>query len=344
MTLADALLAVTWLGITAYALLGGADFGGGLWDLLAGGARRGKEQRALIEHSLSPVWEANHTWLIFVLVVLWTAFPLVFASIASTLVIPFMLVALGVIARGSAFAFRKSVRQLAWQRIFGAAFALSSVVTPFFLGTIAGAVASGRVPPGNARGDLLRSWWNPTSVLGGTLSVGVCAYLAAAFLTDDAHRSGHERLADAFRRRALVTALAVGAVALAGIAVLRTDAPALFAGLTGRALPLMVLSAVAGLTSLALLISRKYRAVRITAALAVAAIVWGWGVGQYPVMLEPSVTIADAAAPRMVLSAMLATLLVGAALLLPSLWLLFVVFPRQERRVREGGTDVPATG
>ncbi|MCW2586482.1 MAG: terminal oxidase subunit [Frankiales bacterium] len=329
MTAAATVLALTWLGVTAYALLGGADFGGGFWDLVAGTARGGAEQRALIEHSIAPVWEANHTWLIFVLVILWTGFPLVFASVASTLVIPFTLAALGIIARGSAFAFRKSVPMPAWQQVFGAAFALSSVMTPFFLGTIAGAVASGRVPPGNARGDLVGSWWNPTSVLGGVLAVGVCAYIAAVFLTVDARRTGAQELAEAFRRRAIVTALVVGAVALAGIAVLHADAPELFTGLTGRALPLIVLSALAGLASLVLLVVRRYRAVRVTAAVAVAAVVWGWGAAQYPVLLEPDVTLSDAAAPPAVMSALLVTIIAGSALLLPSLWLLFVLFPRQ---------------
>jgi cytochrome d ubiquinol oxidase subunit II len=326
--LAEVLLAVTWVGVTAYALFGGADFGGGFWDLLAGGARRGREQRALIEHSIGPIWEANHVWLIFVLVVLWTAFPPVFAAVASTLYIPFTLAAVGVIGRGAAFAFRKSVTELPLQRLFGAAFALSSVLTPFFLGTIAGAVASGRVPPGNATGDLVTSWWNPTSLLGGTLAVGACAYLAAAYLTADAARAGQPALAEAFRRRAIATGLVVGAVALAGIAVLRADAPVLFAGLTGRALPLVAASALAGGASLWLLVWRRFLAVRVTAALAVAAVVWGWAAGQYPWMLLGGLTIGQAAASRPVIEAVLGSLAVGALLFLPPLAWLYVLFQR----------------
>jgi cytochrome d ubiquinol oxidase subunit II len=326
--LAEVLLAVTWVGVTAYALFGGADFGGGFWDLLAGGARRGREQRALIEHSIGPIWEANHVWLIFVLVVLWTAFPPVFAAVASTLYIPFTLAAVGVIGRGAAFAFRKSVTELPLQRLFGAAFALSSVLTPFFLGTIAGAVASGRVPPGNATGDLVTSWWNPTSLLGGTLAVGACAYLAAAYLTADAARAGQPALAEAFRRRAIATGLVVGAVALAGIAVLRADAPVLFAGLTGRALPLVAASALAGGASLWLLVWRRFLAVRVTAALAVAAVVWGWAAGQYPWMLLGGLAIGQAAASRPVIEAVLGSLAVGALLFLPPLAWLYVLFQR----------------
>ncbi|MDF2711564.1 MAG: cytochrome d ubiquinol oxidase subunit, partial [Nonomuraea muscovyensis] len=160
MPLAEIMLAVMWIGLTAYVLFGGADFGGGVWDLLAGGAERGARQRALVEHSIGPVWEANHVWLIFVIVLMWTGIPPVFAAVASTLYIPLTLAALGIIARGSAFAFRKVSTELWQRRLFGATFAFSSLVTPYFLGTVAGAIASGRVPPGIARGDLVSSWAN----------------------------------------------------------------------------------------------------------------------------------------------------------------------------------------
>jgi cytochrome d ubiquinol oxidase subunit II len=329
-TLPEWVLVVTWIGVTAYALLGGPDFGAGVWDLVAGGARRGRDERALIEHSIGPVWEANHVWLIFVLVILWTAFPPVFAAVASTLYVPLTLVAFGVIARGAAFAFRKAIPEVALKRLFGAAFAFSSLVTPFFLGAVAGAVASGRVPPGNARGHPITSWWNPTSALGGALAVGVCAYLAAVYLTADADRAGQPALAERFRRRALATGVAVGALALAGIGVLATDAPRLYHGLTGRALPLIVASAALGLVSLALLWRRRYLAVRVTAACAVVAVIWGWAAGQYPYMLEPGLTIQAAAAGRATLQAMLAALGVGAVLLVPSLAWLFILFQRTD--------------
>ena len=328
MTTAEWVLALTWVGVTCYALFGGADFGGGIWDLLAGGARRGRAQRELIEHTIGPVWEANHVWLIFVLVVLWTCFPAVFAAVASTLYIPLTLVALGVIGRGAAFAFRKAVTELPLQRLFGAAFAGSSLLTPFFLGAAVGGVASGRVPPGNARGDVITSWWNPTSILGGTLAVAVSAYLAAVYLTADASRAGQPALAEAFRRRALLAGVLTGAVALGGIWVLRADAPLLFAGLTSRGLPLVALSALAGVASLALLGRRRFGLVRVTAALAVVAVIWGWAAGQYPYMLAPWLTIAEAAASPAVLQAVLASLAAGAVLLLPSLAWLYVLFQR----------------
>lgn len=321
--LADATLAVMWVGLTAYALFGGADFGAGLWDLLAGRGRGALSQRRLIEHSVTPVWEANHVWLIFVVVMLWTGFPSVFAAVMSTLYIPLTFAALGIIARGAAFAFRKASTKPALHRLFGGCFAISSVVTPFFLGTVAGGVASGRVPLGLAEGDTITSWVNPTSFLGGVLAVLVCAYLAAVYLCADARRLNETTHAEAFRQRALVTGLLTGVVALAGIWVLHDDAPSLFHGLTHRALPLVVFSAVAGLVSIGLLVYRQYLIVRITAALAVTAVLWGWAVGQYPELLEPDVRVSDVAAHSSVLVASLTALAVGSLLLVPSLWWLY---------------------
>jgi cytochrome bd ubiquinol oxidase subunit II len=337
-------LVALWLGISAYALLGGADFGGGFWDLLAGGPERGARQRALIEHSIGPVWEANHVWLIFALVVLWTSFPPAFAAVASTLYVPLTLVALGVIFRGAAFAFRKTVTEVPLKRAFGAAFAASSVVTPFFLGAVAGAIASGRVPPGIARGSVIRSWVNPTSVFVGLIAVGVCAYLAAVYLTADARRQGQIDLAEAFRRRGMWTGVVVGAVVMAGVFVLRADAPFLYHRLLGRALPLVIASALFGLASLALLWRRAYLAVRLTAAAAVVSVLWGWGVAQYPYLLPGSLTVARGAAPTSTLIALETGLGVGAILFVPSLVYLLLLFQRERRASedREGLGTTPA--
>src|SRR5919205_2838682 len=169
--------AVLFVGVVAYAVLGGADFGAGFWDLTAGGADAGRRPRHLVDQALAAVWEANHVWLIFCLVMLWTAFPRAFAAIMTTLYLPLGLAALGVVVRGSGFAFRKVVVRTEQQRVVGAAFAASSVITPFFLGTVAGGIASGRVPTGGY-GDPLRSWINPTSLLGGVLAVMACAVMA----------------------------------------------------------------------------------------------------------------------------------------------------------------------
>lgn len=344
MPLAEITLAVLWIGLTAYVLFGGADFGGGVWDLLAGTTRRGKPQRDLVEHSIGPVWEANHVWLVFVIVLLWTGIPSVFAALASTLYIPLTLAALGIIARGAAFAFRKVSVEIWQQRLFGATFAFSSFATPFFLGTVAGAVASGRVPAGITQGDTVSSWINPTSLISGALAVGTAAYLAAVYLTRDAQRAGDPPLTEAFRRRALLTGVVVGALSAAGLVVLRADAPELYTRLTsGSALPLLILSVASGLVSLGLLLwGRHFLAVRLTAALAVAGVLWGWGIAQYPRLL-PGVTLKDAAATDTVLAASLGSLAVGALLLLPSLWWLYSTFQRDHPRPADQA-DRPANG
>jgi cytochrome d ubiquinol oxidase subunit II len=331
-TLAEAVLGVMFVGLVAYGLFGGADFGAGIWDLMAGGTRGGRRQRELIEHSIGPVWEANHVWLIFVLVVLWTAFSGAFVAVATTLYVPLTLAAFGMIARGSAFAFRKSVTSLGMRRFLGAAFALSSLVTPYFLGSVVGAVASGRVPEGIAAGDVVTSWVSPTAALGGGLAVLVCAYLAAVFLCADARREGAEDLAEGFRLRALVTAGLTGAAGLAGFFVLRTDAPQLFDGLLGRGLPVIVVSAAAGLAAVGLLATRRYAAARVASAVAVATVLIGWAVGQYPYVLPPALTIEAAARGRPTLVAMLVALIAGTLVLVPALLYLYALFQRPAER------------
>lgn len=328
MTVADAVLVVMFLGLTAYVVFAGADFGGGFWDLLAPPSPAGSAQRRLIEDTIGPVWEANHVWLIFALVVMWTGFPTVFAAVASTLYIPLTLAAFGIILRGSAFAFRKPLHDTRWEPLARRVFGLSSVLTPFFLGTIAGAVASGRVPPGNAAGDVIGAWLNPTSVLAGLLAVGLCAYLAAVFLTADARRRGDAELTEAFRRRGAAMAIGVGGLAIAGIAVVAADAPSLGGELVGRAGALVVLSAAGGVTSLALLLSRRYVLARGAAAIAVVSVLWGWAVAQYPYLLPDHVTVEQAAAGETTLAVMLAGLLIGAVLVVPSLVWLYALFQR----------------
>ena len=328
MNQADLVAAVLWLGVTIYAVLGGADFGAGLWDLLAGDARRGEAPRDLIDASIGPVWEANHTWLIFDLVILWSAFPLAFASVMSTLFVPLTLAAFGIILRGSGFAFRKSTQRLAGRRVFGATFALSSVITPFFLGTALGAIASGRVPAGNAAGDPWLSWLNPTSLLVGALAIAAGAFVAAVFLVSAARRSQDQELERYFRVRALAMGIVAGGLSIAGLVVLRADASNLYAGLTGRALPLVAASVVFGTASLVLLARGTARGIRICAAAAVTAIVWAWGVAQLPAILPGSLTIDAAAAPAGTLDALIVISIAAAVTIGPSLAILFVLYGR----------------
>jgi cytochrome d ubiquinol oxidase subunit II len=325
MSAANTVAAVMWIAVTCYALFGGADFGAGFWDLVAGRAARGDKQRRLIEHAIGPVWEANHVWLIFVLVIMWTGFPGLFGAVASTLYIPLTIAALGVITRGSAFAFRKTVVACWQRRTLGMAFALSSIFTPFFLGTAAGAVASGHVPPGVGAGSPVSSWWNPVSVMSGVLAVVVGAYLAAVYLTAEARRTGDAVLVCQFRNRALGAGVVAGAVAASGLVWLHQDATGLYHGLMHRGLSLVIASAVAGAAALALIYRRRFVLSRIAAALAVSAVLWAWAVAQYPNLLPPSLTISHGAANHSVLVAMLICVALGAVLLIPSLVLLYAI-------------------
>jgi cytochrome d ubiquinol oxidase subunit II len=319
---------VLWLGLTAYAVFGGADFGAGFWDLAAARTRRGAEARALIADAIGPVWEANHTWLIFDLVILWTAFPPAFAAIMSTLFVPLTLAALGIVLRGAAFAFRPVAAGPLAQRVAGAVFAVSSVVTPFFLGAAGGAIASGRVPAGNAAGDPWTSWLNPTSMLIGLLAIATCAYLAAVFLVADALRRSQPELVVYFRHRATLAALAAGAIAVAGIGVLRVDAPVLADELMRRGWPLILASAAFGTAALALLRRGTARGTRVFAVGAVVAVVWGWGVAQYPDILPGAMSLADASAPAGSHEALLVVFVAAALVIAPSLGLLYYLDQR----------------
>jgi cytochrome bd ubiquinol oxidase subunit II len=322
--LADLAAVLTLIGLTAYVVLGGADFGAGFWDLTAGGPERGAPVRAMIKRAMSPVWEANHVWLIFVLVMLWTAFPEAFGSITSTLAFPLFLAALGIVLRGGAFALKGHAATIAEARALGATFALSSVLVPFFLGTAAGAIAAGEVPVGNATGDEWGSWTGPTALFVGALAVVTGAHLAAVFLGADSERAGRPELVRAFRARALGSGVVAGALALAGLAVVNSDAPDLYDGLTsGGGLACVIVSGLAGVVTLALEWRERFETARYTAAAAVAAIVAGWAVAQQPYLLPPHLTVRDAAAPDETLLTLVIAAGVGLALLLPALAWLF---------------------
>jgi cytochrome d ubiquinol oxidase subunit II len=317
-------LALVMVGITAYAVLGSADFGAGFWDLTAGGARRGGRIRGMIQHSMAPVWEANHVWLIFVLVILWTAFPVAFGSVFSTLFVPLALAAIGIIFRGAAFAMRGQAATIREARVLGALFASSSVLIPFCLGAALGGVASGRVPVGNAAGDAWSSWLNPTSVLAGVLGIVTGAHLAAVYLTGDSVRAGQDDLVRAFRARALATGVVAGAIALAGLLVVRSDARDLFDGLTsGWALACVLASGAGGFATLALVWAGRYGPARLTSALSVATILVGWAIAQDPYLLPPDLTLDEAAAPDATLAAVLVGVGIGLVVLVPSLVLLY---------------------
>jgi cytochrome bd ubiquinol oxidase subunit II len=339
---ADAAAAILWVGATFYALFGGADFGGGFWDLIAGDAETGERPRALIQRSLTPVWEANHVWLIFILVVLWTAFPPAFSAIFTTLYVPIALAALGIVLRGAGFAFRKSIEGLSGRRAAGATFALSSVLTPFFMGAVVGAIAAGNVPAAG-NGDAFSTWLQPLPLLTGAMFVATGAYLSAVFLVGDARRAGEEDLERYFVRRALAAAAAAGVAAAFGLVELHAEARYVFDRLVAQGLPLVIFSALCGLGLLTLLLRRSTgrnpapdggnrpagsRLMRPLAAGAVVAVIWGWGVAQFPYLLPTSLRIDQAAAPDPTLVTVFIVFAVAAVLVLPSLGLLYTLSQR----------------
>jgi len=322
--------------VTLYGILGGADFGGGLWDLLAGGDRRGHAPRRLIDESITPVWEANHVWLVFALVIFWTAFPDAFAAVMTAAALPLWLAVGGIVLRGAGFAFRKEVSGLALQRALGAVFAFSSLLTPFFMGTVIGAVAAGNIPAGASHASTA-AWTSPTSLLIGFLFVGACGYLAAVYLVGEARRRGDRRMQGYFMRRAQAAGAATGALSLATLLELHGPAPALQHNLTGRALPLVILAGLTGLAVLALLAAGRPRGIRVLAALGVAAVVWGWGVAQYPALLPgTAVTLSNAGAPHSTLVALVVLFIVVVLLIGPSFALLFSLHGRQLLQGGEG--------
>jgi cytochrome bd ubiquinol oxidase subunit II len=333
---ADAVAGVLWVGVTLYAVFGGADFGAGFWSLLAGGGERGTRVRALIDWAIGPVWESNHVWLIFVLVVLWAAFSAAFAAVFSTLFIPLSLAAFGIVLRGAGFAFHRLAPGARERRASQALFGLSSVLTPFFMGTVVGAVASGRVPLGNAEGDPLTSWLNIVSLLTGALFVVTGAYLAAVFLISDSRRAGSAELERYFTARALGAAVAAGALVVAGFFVFRADARYVYDGLVGEGLPLVILSAACGLGVLALLRRGAHRGARVLAVGAVAAVVWAWGVAQYPYLLPETQTISAGAAGNSTLTEVLIVFGAAVLLVLPSLAFLYILSQRSMLE-EEGG-------
>ena len=333
---------ILFVALIAYAVFGGADFGAGFWDLTAGGARRGARPRAVIERSVGPVWEANHVWLIFIFVVMWTAFPSAYASIMLTLFVPLTIAALGIVMRGASFAFRKAVVDVGYRQIFGGLFALSSVLVPFCMGAVAGGIVSGQVPAGGQAGDPVHSWLNPTSIVVGVLAVVLAAYLAAVYLVWDARGHGEADLAGYFRRRAVLAGAVAGAVAAVGFVVVRAEAPTVFAGLTSRALPLVILSVLCGVGALVLLARNAARGARLLALIAVAAVVGAWGVAQWPYLLPDSLTVTDAVAPSGTLTALVVASGLAVILVLPGFILLYVL---AQRRLlpEEGVSDVADT-
>jgi cytochrome d ubiquinol oxidase subunit II len=334
MSTAELIAGVLWLALTAYAVLAGADFGGGVWDLFASGPRA-HEQRNAVAEAMGPVWEANHVWLIFMITGLFTAFPVTFGVLALALYIPFTIAMTGIVLRGASFAFRAHGAEAVgptspWGVIFGVA----SVVTPFFLGTAAAAVASGSIhaPGGHLVSGYLDGWTTPLAIVIGLFALSICAYLAATYLMVE-NEDRPALLAD-FRRRAIAAALVSGALALLAVAISFFEGSRLLASLTGRGLPLFVLALLNGPLALWAVWRSRPRIARAAVIGQVVLVLWAWAIGQWPYLVPPDLTISATAAPAATLTGMLVVIAVGGVLLLPSLWLLFRVFKARNPQAR----------
>lgn len=352
----DIIAGVMLVSLVIYALTGGADYGGGVWDLFATGPTKAR-QRALIEHAIGPIWEANHIWLILVIVLLFGAFPPAFALLSTALHVPLLLLLLGIVLRGAAFTFRTyDSRRDAVQQRWGVLFSGASVLAPVVLGILVGAIASGqvRMEAGLVLGGWFAPWLGVWPVSVGLFTLANFSYIAAVYLcveaeeTTDPAVTGHagapaagdgprarlradreaRELAPLFRARALAAWLAVTMLALFLFFEARVYAPRVAEGLTGRwfSWPLHLATGAASLATLHFLVSSRFRWARLSAATQVALIVTGWAVSQYPWIVVPGLTFAEAAAPANVLWALIAALAVGSIVLVPSLVYLFRAF------------------
>jgi cytochrome bd ubiquinol oxidase subunit II len=310
-------------GLALYTVLAGADFGAGFWQLIAPRGERGERIREHAHHSVGPVWEANHVWLIFVLTVFWTAYPQAFGAIFSVLALPLFIAAIGIVFRGAAYALKAGAASRRESATIDTIFSVSSILTPFALGAVIGALAANRVPANPTTIHLFSSWWTTTSLFIGVLAVTSCAYLAAVYLAADAASSGHAELERAFRTRALIAGVVAGAIAIAALIVLNGDNHRLVHSLlTGSALAAVIVSGLAGVVTMALVYGRRFETARYTAAVAVAAIIAGWAIARWPMIL-PGLTISEAAAGHDTLVWVVVVVLAGGAILFPSLVILF---------------------
>ncbi|MGW3209583.1 cytochrome d ubiquinol oxidase subunit II [Streptomyces sp. NPDC001135] len=341
--IAGVIAVVLLLAIAAYACGGGTDYGAGFWDLTAGGAERGKRPRWLIDHAMEPVWEVNNVWLIFVLVIMWTGFPVFFQQVFTTMWLPLALAAVGIVLRGAGFALRKPVRRLAGRRLYGAVFAVSSLLTPFFLGAAAGGVASGRVTATTTASTDV--WANPTSLLFGLLAIAVTATLGAVFLAADARRFAEPDLDRYFRRRALAALAALAVLAVITLFVTHGDAPHVWHGLThGAGLVFVVVAVLATLATTWLLVRPSGAWSRVTAVGVVASAVLAWGMAQRPYLVPTSLTVAEGAGAPTTLRWLAFVILVAGVFVVPAVALLYWLDTHGELEgltdadLRRGGT------
>lgn len=344
-TLATLSAGLAWVALIAYAVLGGADFGGGIWDLFASGPTATR-QRVAIARGMGPVWESDNVWLIFVLVVTWTAFPIVYAGVSTALFIPITLVVIGIVLRGAAFSFRSNYGLEVGSGVrWGHVFNIVSVITPFLFGAIAAALASGNIrvsgSPAQVHANPWTTWTTPFALACGLFAVGLCSVLAATYLTVDTDNAGDDELAAHFRLRALIAGGVTAALGALAAVLAISEAPTLWHGLVGKALPLSIAAVVLGLATAVALLRHMDEVARVLVAGETVCVFLAWGVAQWPYLIVPDVTVDNAASPASVLGPMLIVALVGLAVLIPSLWYLFSVV---KRRAAPSGLSGAAKG
>jgi cytochrome bd ubiquinol oxidase subunit II len=339
-TLATLSAALGLIALIAYAVLGGADFGGGIWDLLARGPTAARERTAIAQ-AMGPVWESNNVWLIFVLVVTWTAFPIVYAGVSTALFIPITLAVIGIVLRGASFSFRSNYGSQVGSGVrWGHVFNVASTMTPFLLGTIAGALSSGNIrvtgapPQAQVQADIWTTWTTPFALSCGAFALGLCSVLSATYLTVEARGAGDRVLAQRFRQRSLVAGAATAVIGALAALLARVEAPVLWQGLIGKALPFSVGAVLIGLAAAGALLRAADKTARILVAAEAACIFVAWGVALWPYLIVPDVTITNAASPVSVLGPLLIVSVLGLLVLLPCLWYLFAVVKRQTRSER----------
>ncbi len=312
-----------------YMLTGGADFGGGIWDLFATGPRA-REQRDLISHAIGPIWEANHVWLIVIIVLLFVAFPVAFAAIGTALHIPLTFMLIGIVLRGTSFVFRtyddqSETTHQRWSLVF----AIGSIITPIMLGVTLGAVASGTIridlDTGLVATDFFSSWLAPFPFAIGLFTLTLCALLAAVYLTLETDNS---ELQEDFRMRALIAAISVGVMAGISFLLSANGAPLIRSGLGNSvwSIPFHILTGVVAISAICTIWMRYYRLTRILVPLQVVLIILGWGFAQFPNIVSPNLTFSYAAASKSVLKPVLVVIAVGAIILIPAFWYLYAVF------------------
>jgi cytochrome d ubiquinol oxidase subunit II len=335
----SAVAVVMLLALTVYALLGGADFGAGVWDLVARGPRA-DAHREMIAHAIGPVWEANHVWLIIVVVLLFTGFPAAFAAIMTALHVPISLMLVGIVLRGSAFTFRNYDPSPEAGKRWNRRFAIPSVLTPVLLGVVIGAIATGRLPTQIVRLDqLFLPWLGRFPIAVGLFTLSIFAYLAAVYLILE---TADTALREDFRIRALIAAVTVGILAYAVYVLARSDAPLVFRGLKASrwGFPVRIATGACACAALWGLWTRRYGLARTTAVIQVALILWGCALAQAPYLVPPALTIASAAAPPAVQKLLLAAVGAGSIVLFPSLYYLFRVFKAHALASRAPGHRV----